>query len=215
MKLTLVRLVLALCVLLACCGVEVAGGGTRAQKKQKEKQRQKQKERAKRKQSAPRSRARSGSPFLLQSLSDKWQCFAGDRFARCGLDTLWHQTGNVANGINFQLRSAEEGAFSSLSSALLARDSLCLVRKSCDADSEESMHLSLGNCEQPCSSLKWALENEGRSEVAVITFNNTQQCVSFDSANNRMVLDKCLETKYAKMVQISKSTAGAKFFNDE
>ena len=172
-----------------------ASGTKTRQKKQKQKQKNKPK-----KQTLPRTKFRSGPPFFLQPVADKWSCFAGDRFARCGIDTLWYQIGNSLSGINFQLRSAEEGV--SMSSSSSSADS-CLVRKSCDMTLDESMHVTIGSCEQPCSSLKWALENEGKSEIAVITFNNTQQCVSYNAKDKAMVLDLCLENTYAKMMQTS------------
>lgn len=190
---SLILLSLVLILLLSWPAESATKTKSRKQRKQQKKPKPK-----KPSPSASRGRATANFAFILQSVSDKWLCFAGDKMVRCGLDTVWYQNG-YGNTNNMHLKPIDE------IKPLTSSTASCLIRRTCDeGNSSESMHLTIGNCSQVCSSMNWALEKEVQSDTTVITFNKTQLCVSHDSTKNSFLLDSCVETKYSKFMQMRK-----------
>ena len=174
---------------LGVCKAGARGKGRRQQKRAKPKTRAAKKV----------ATQRAGTPFVLQLVrSDNWLCFAGDGMRRCGANTVWHQVQITSNSAatNLQLHSTPPG-----------EAPVCLVRKSCDEANSpiDASTLTLGSCNQSCSSMAWGIENDDFSQ-SVIVFNNTQHCAAYNVVNNTFHLDACIDAKYAPFLMQSTFT---------
>ena len=170
------------------------GAKVRAKHKGRSKTRGKKRQRSKSSKSdGSKTYARAlQNSFVLQSTDDKWQCFAGGELRRCGIDTLWYQTGS---GYSTDLHHR-------VTTDVTIPSELCLVRKSCEEGSDDASRVSEGNCSQSCSSAKWSIEKESNNGFSVIVYNGTQLCVSMNSTSNEFYLDSCVG-KYATFIKYS------------
>jgi serine/threonine-protein phosphatase 6 regulatory ankyrin repeat subunit B len=105
--------------------------------------------------------AKSAGPpsFFLQDINDG-QCLAGDKYKRCGLDTLWFVTGKPGSyQIHHRPLSDDE-------------DDVCLSRDQCQQDASD---LKLKECTH-CGAKKWNILGDADTGY-VLTEDGNKNCL--------------------------------------
>ena len=102
----------------------------------------------------------TGPPsFFLQDTNDGL-CLAGDRYKRCGLDTLWYVTGKPGS---YQIHKRPLGDDD---------EDVCLSRDQCHMDTSD---VKLNNCNH-CGAKKWNILGDADSGY-VLTEDGNKNCV--------------------------------------